>query len=138
MPPPPIESPAMPTRSSLVARVRSLMRRESAGREARDGPATAVAAIAAEPRAPSTPASVDAENLELLDAEARYHRDRLALYRARVYAGKPTSAMRLRELERTSAAADARLAHAHGRRKSRPPIPHADVGDRRSALRNER
>jgi hypothetical protein len=62
----------------------------------------------------------------------------MALYRARLYAGKPTSATRLRELERTSAAADARLAHAGGRRKSRPSTEQADVGDRRSALRNER
>jgi hypothetical protein len=114
------------------------MRRESARREAHDGPPAAVAAIAAEPRPPSTTASVDAENLELLEAEARYHRDRLALYRARAYAAKPTSAMRLRELERTAAAADARLAHAHGRRNSRPAIEHADVGDRPSALGNER
>jgi hypothetical protein len=44
-----------------------------------------------------------------LEAEARYHRDRLALYRARVLTAKPTSASRLRELERTSRAADARL-----------------------------
>jgi hypothetical protein len=105
----------MLTRSSLFSRVRGLMRREPAGREADDGPPAAVATIAAEPPTPSTPARLDAENLELLDAEARYHRDRLALYRARLYAGKPTSAMRLRELERTSAAADARLAHASGR-----------------------
>jgi hypothetical protein len=53
--------------------------------------------------------------LEQLEAEARYHRDRLALYRARVYGAKPTSLTRLRELERTSAGADARLAHAKRR-----------------------
>lgn len=44
-----------------------------------------------------------------LEAEARYHRDRLALYRARVVSSKPTSPSRLRELERTSRTADARL-----------------------------
>jgi hypothetical protein len=49
-----------------------------------------------------------------LEAEARYHRDRLALYRARVYNSKPTSPSRLRELERTSRAADARLRAARG------------------------
>jgi hypothetical protein len=49
-----------------------------------------------------------------LEAEARYHRDRLALYRARVYGSKPTSLSRLRELERTSRAADARLRTARG------------------------
>jgi hypothetical protein len=50
-----------------------------------------------------------------LEAEARYHRDRLALYRARVYNSKPTSLSRLRELEHTSRAADARLRAANGR-----------------------
>jgi hypothetical protein len=48
----------------------------------------------------------------VLEAEARYHRDRLALYRARVYAVKPTSATHLRELEHAATAADERLAHA--------------------------
>jgi hypothetical protein len=50
-----------------------------------------------------------------LEAEARYHRDRLALYRARVYNSKPTSLSRLRELEHTSRAADARLQASKGR-----------------------
>jgi hypothetical protein len=50
-----------------------------------------------------------------LEAEARYHRDRLALYRARVLNSKPASPARLRELERTSRAADARLRTAKGR-----------------------
>jgi hypothetical protein len=127
----------MPSRSSLLPRVRRLMRREAARREAHDGPASAVAVIPSEPRASSTTARVE-ENLEMLGAEARHHRDRLALYRARVYANKPTSATRLRELERTAASADARLAHARGRRKSRPSIEHADDGDRRSALGHER
>jgi hypothetical protein len=49
-----------------------------------------------------------------LEAEARYHRERLALYRARVYNSKPTSMTRLRELERTSRAADVRLRTAKG------------------------
>lgn len=128
----------MPTQSSLLPRVRRLMRRESARREAHDGPPAAVTALPTAPRAPNTTARVDDQNLETLEAEARHHRDRLALYRARVYAGKPTSATRLRELERASASTDARLAHARGRRKSRSSAEHADVGDRRSALGNER
>jgi hypothetical protein len=127
----------MPSRSSLISRVRRLMRREAARREAHDGPPSPVAVIPPEPRAPRTTARAE-ENLEMLDTEARYHRDRLALYRARVYANKPTSATRLRELERTAAGADARLAHARGRRTSPPSSAHADVGDRRSALGNER
>jgi hypothetical protein len=47
--------------------------------------------------------------LEVLRAEARYQRERYDLYRARAYAGKPTSDNRLRELQRTSEAAEARL-----------------------------
>ena len=50
-----------------------------------------------------------------LDAEARYHRDRLALYRARILSSKPASAGRLRELERASRAADERLRAALSR-----------------------
>jgi hypothetical protein len=48
-------------------------------------------------------------------AEARYQRDRLALYNARMVTGRPASATRLEELRRLSAAADARLARAKGR-----------------------
>ena len=47
-----------------------------------------------------------------LEAEARYQRERLALYRARAYGDLPTSAVRLRELERTSAGAEQRLRSA--------------------------
>jgi hypothetical protein len=46
---------------------------------------------------------------EDLRAEARYHRERLELYRAKTYAGRPTSPTRLRELERAYAGAQARL-----------------------------
>ena len=58
------------------------------------------------------PAALPAIDLEDLEAQARYHRDRLALYRARVLSANPTSAGRLRELQRISTAADARLRHA--------------------------
>ncbi len=54
------------------------------------------------------------DRVKELEAEARYHRDRLALYRARVLTGKPTSAARLRELERISTAAADRLRSASG------------------------
>jgi hypothetical protein len=50
-----------------------------------------------------------------LAAEARHRRERLALYRARVYNSTSTSVGRLRELERTSRAADARLRAARDR-----------------------
>ncbi len=59
--------------------------------------------------------ALPAPDLHDLEAEARYHRDRLALYRARVVSAKPSSAARLRELERISTAADARLRHAASR-----------------------
>ena len=53
----------------------------------------------------------------MLQAEARYHRDRYELYHARVISGslRETSAARLRELERTASAAEERLAHARRR-----------------------
>jgi hypothetical protein len=63
---------------------------------------------------PSEPTRRTPTDLPQLEAEARYHRDRLALYRARVVSARPTSPGRLRELERISAAADARLRHAQG------------------------
>ena len=50
--------------------------------------------------------------LEHLEAEAQHHRNRLALYNARILTGKASSHMRLEELRRISAGADARLAHA--------------------------
>ena len=60
-----------------------------------------------------SPAQLDHE-LEQLAAEARYHRDRFQLYRARAISGssRVTSPARLRELERTATAAEQRLAHA--------------------------
>ena len=57
------------------------------------------------------------EEADLLqcEAEARYQRDRLALYNARMVTGRPASGTRLEELRRLSAAADARLARAKRR-----------------------
>lgn len=55
-------------------------------------------------------ASMDRRNEEeTLSAEARYCRERLDLYRARLYSGRPTSAKRLSELERAHDSAAARL-----------------------------
>jgi hypothetical protein len=51
-------------------------------------------------------------DLPELEAQARHHRNRLALYRAKVSSARPTSPERLHELEKTSAAADERLRHA--------------------------
>ena len=62
-------------------------------------------------RRPSLP------DLGQLEAEERYHRERLDLYRARSYGSKPTSPARLRELERIWEAAKARLTHARSQRR---------------------
>jgi hypothetical protein len=59
--------------------------------------------------------------LEQLEAEARYHRQRYDLYRARVYSGRPTSEGRLRELQRASDYAASRLSAA---RAAAPHWPH--------------
>jgi hypothetical protein len=50
--------------------------------------------------------------IEELQAEARYHRDRYALYRAKMYGSRPTTVTRLRELERADRSADGRLRRA--------------------------
>ena len=54
-------------------------------------------------------------SLEELRAEAHYHRDRFALYRARALTGKETTQMRMRELERNAASSKARLDRAIAR-----------------------
>ena len=55
-----------------------------------------------------------AQRLEQLGAEARYHRQRLDLYRARLYGGRALSRARLEEFERAADTADARLRRARG------------------------
>lgn len=54
-------------------------------------------------------------DVAVANAEARYHRDRLALYRARVQSGKPSSLARLRELERAATRAEDWARRARGR-----------------------
>lgn len=58
--------------------------------------------------------------LDRLVAEARHHRQRFDLYRARVYSSRPTSDSRLRELQRICEGAEARLAAAKAQRAARP------------------
>ena len=64
--------------------------------------------------APSAAAMRDggSERLEQLSAEARYHRQRLELYRARLYGGRAASRARLEEFQRASDDAAARLRRA--------------------------
>jgi hypothetical protein len=52
------------------------------------------------------------QRLEQLRAEARYHRQRLDLYRARLYGGRAVSPARLEEFQRASDEAAARLLRA--------------------------
>jgi hypothetical protein len=54
----------------------------------------------------------NAAELDRLRAEARYHRERYDLYRAKAYGGRPTSDARLRELQRARDSADAQLREA--------------------------
>ena len=61
----------------------------------------------------------DDERIDDLRAEARYARERYDLYRAKVYGPRTTSMTRLRELERISASAEARLRHAERERGAR-------------------
>jgi hypothetical protein len=52
------------------------------------------------------------DHLEDLRAQARYHRQRYDLYKAKVQGPRPTSPTRLRELEHAATQAAERLAHA--------------------------
>lgn len=56
------------------------------------------------------------DRLEALRAEARYHRERFDLYRAKSYGLRPTSPVRMRELERARDLAQERLAAAERER----------------------
>lgn len=69
------------------------------------------------PPAPLPPAAVAPPDLTDLEDQARYHRDRLALYRAKMHGPKATSVGRLEELQRAATAAEERLSAA--RRRSR-------------------
>jgi hypothetical protein len=50
--------------------------------------------------------------LDELKVDARYHRERRDLYRAKMHGPRPTSPGRLRELERAFALSDSRLRRA--------------------------
>ncbi len=54
----------------------------------------------------------EALRLDQLRAEARYHRQRVDLYRARLYGGRAVNAARLEELQRASDRAAERLSQA--------------------------
>ena len=58
----------------------------------------------------------EAWRLDELREEARYRRERLELYRARMYSGRARNENRLREYERSSEGASARLRRAEAER----------------------
>jgi hypothetical protein len=65
-----------------------------------------------EPPKPKLETFRDADRLEELREEARYRRERLQLYKARMYRGSARNQTRLRELQRSSEGAAARLERA--------------------------
>ena len=60
-----------------------------------------------------------------LREEARYRRERLALYKARVYSGRARKQSKLRELQRASDGAAARVRRA----EARASAAESDLGD---------
>lgn len=64
-----------------------------------------------------------ARQLELLEAEARYHRERYDLYRARSYGPRPTRLARMHELQRASEGAELRLRRARAGESLPPGTP---------------
>jgi hypothetical protein len=108
-------------RRGLLAAVRDRMRSRARVRATEDANSDEDPAAPRAVNAPSRPTAPDNE-LEQIAAEARYHRDRLALYRARMHSTVDgTSLTRLRELERIATAARERLRHARRARSSSNP-----------------
>jgi hypothetical protein len=66
----------------------------------------------------------DSPSIADLLAEARYHRHRYDLYKAKMYGSRPTRMTRLRELERAVHGAEARL-----RRAQHEGVPDIAAGD---------
>ncbi len=64
---------------------------------------------------------ISRSHLDELEAEARYHRERLELYRAKTYGPRPTSDSRLRELERMALGAASRLRRAQQAQTAHSP-----------------
>ena len=63
----------------------------------------------------------ETERLDELREEARYRRERLALYKARLYGGRARSETKLRELQRASDGAAARVRRAENRASTEGP-----------------
>jgi hypothetical protein len=121
-------------REEKDARVREGLagRQETAGGHARGrsappagrGPMSTVRQPLKRERPTSTFERVEAarDEREQLREEARYRRERLALYRARLYGGRAARQGKLRELQRASDGAAARLGRAEAKAPpTRPP-----------------
>jgi hypothetical protein len=63
--------------------------------------------------------------LDELRVDARYHRQRLDLYRAKVYGPRPTSPSRLKELERASVLSASLLRREEQELEAEPARPEA-------------
>lgn len=72
------------------------------------------------------PRAGESPELDRLRAEARFHRERLDLYTAKAKSGRAIQPARLRELQRASDGAEARLRAARAR--DRRPAPAATGG----------
>jgi hypothetical protein len=59
----------------------------------------------------------ETDRLDELREEARYRRERLALYKARLYGGRALRESKLRELQRASDGAEARVRRAQETQK---------------------
>lgn len=57
-------------------------------------------------------------SIAILEAEARFHNERLALYRARRYGPRPASEARFRELTRAARRADEYLRQARAAKRA--------------------
>jgi hypothetical protein len=111
-------APGVPKLFGFLRRLRASLRRRSRDSAAAPNQRSQPAPERAEPRvAPAQSATIAPPDLVQLEAEERYHRERLALYRARSHSARPTSAARLRELGRIWEAAKARLTHARSQRR---------------------
>ncbi|MGO9319938.1 MAG: hypothetical protein ACLQBY_03920 [Solirubrobacteraceae bacterium] len=69
---------------------------------------------------------IGTRRMEELQAEARYHRERYDLYKAKTYGPRLTSMTRLKELERRHQGADSRLRSAV--RENAAPVAEQDPG----------
>src|SRR5918992_6413365 len=114
----------------ILGRVRSLTRRGKAPDPRSPEPSSALDQRLPIARSDSPFDRVDAarderNQRERLRDEARYRRERLDLYRARLYGGRATSQGKLRELHRASDGAAARLRPAEAR--AEPAAPRTDL-----------